>query len=287
MRLSVFADLLKKTGQEWLHDDAFRLSAALSYYAAFSLAPLLLVAIALAGLLFGQAAAEGKIVAEISEMIGPASAHALQTMIRTAGEQRSGGLAAIIGLITLLLGSTSALAELQQGLDWLWHVPSRRGIVNLLMTRLLSVAMLGVFAFLLLVSLVISAAVSALESLMHSNIPLSAFVWHSIDIILSLGITLVLFAMIFKVLPSTRIHWREVWPGAAVTAVLFTAGKFALSFYLAKSAVLSMYGAAGSFAVILLWVYYSSLILYFGAEFTKVHINSHTPRPRHIRRTQS
>lgn len=263
--------LLKETFARWNRDNATRLSAALSYYTVFSLAPLLILAISIAGLVFGRDAAQGQIVEQLSELVGRQSAVTIQSMIEAAWRPAAGVAATVIGTFTLLLGASGVMVELKSALNRIWGAKSQEGFRRLVVTRLLSFGMVLVIGFLLLVSLIVSAVISALGKYLAGFLPMSEAVLQALNLALSLGVITLLFAIIYKVLPDMKIAWRDVWLGAAVTSLLFTLGKFLIGLYLGKSAVGSSYGAAGSVLVLLLWVYYSAFILYFGAEFTKVH----------------
>jgi membrane protein len=272
--------LLKTTGSKWNDDKAPRLGAALAYYTVFSLAPLLVIIIGIAGLVFGKQAAEGAIVQQISGLVGGQSAAAIQTMLANARTPSSGGLAAIIGVVTLLVGASGLFGQLQDALNTIWGVEPKpgRGVLGMLKDRFVSfVALLGT-AFLLLVSLVVSAAIAAAGTVFKALLPAPEAVLHLINLLVSLTVITGLFAMMFKVLPDVKIAWRDVWLGAAVTALLFAVGKYAIALYLGKSDVGSAYGAAGSLVIILVWVYYSAQILLFGAEFTAVYANEHGSR---------
>jgi len=248
------------------------MGAALAFYTAFSLAPLLILIIALGGFLFGPARAEAQIIYQIRQLIGNQGAEAIRTLIDAARQPATGFFATAIGVFTLLIGATGALVELQDGLNRVWKVPEGTGgLGHLLFQRVASLTLVLAVAFLLLVSLVISATLAAVGTFLSGRYPLNELGWQGIDFFLSWGVITILFAMIYKILPETAIHWRDVWIGAAATSLLFVLGKFLVGLYIGKSAITSAYGAAGSFAVVLIWVYYSSLLLYYGAEFTKAY----------------
>lgn len=275
VKLKVFWELLKETYDEWSNDNALRLGAALSYYMVFSLPPVLLIVIALAGFIFGEDAARGRIVEEIQGLIGRSGAEGVETMIRNAYKPEAGIIATIVGVVTLIIASTGVFAELQDALNTVWNVkPAEgRGILDLLRVRLFSFIMIVGIGFLLLVSLVVSAGISALNDyvLQYQADLISKTLLQIINLVVSLAISTGLFAMIYKLLPDVRIAWKDVWLGALFTSILFTIGKFAIGLYLGNSDIGSSYGAAGSMAIILFWVYYSSQILFFGAEFTQVY----------------
>jgi YihY family inner membrane protein len=268
--------LLKETFNSWSKDKVPRHGAALAYYAVLSLVPLLVVIIAMSGLVFGREAAEGHIMEQIGSLVGPQSAAAIKEMIQRASEPRTGIVATIVAATTLLLGASGVFAQLQDSLHSVWGIQPKegRGIWGLIKDRFISVAALLGTGFLLLVSLALSAALSAFGKWFGGWLPAPEFVLQGLDVAISfVGIT-GLFALMFKVLPDARIAWSDVWVGAALTAVLFTVGKFAIGLYLGKSDVGSAYGAAGTIVILLVWVYYSSQILLFGAEFTQVYANT-------------
>jgi membrane protein len=261
---------LKSTVIQWLEDRPFQLASSLSYYTIFSLAPLLVIVIAIAGFAFGEAAAEQRIVGTIQGMIGEDSARAVQTMIENASRQpKTGIISAAMGFLALLLGAGGVVGQLQTSLNTIWGVEPKpgQGLRGFLRQRFLSLAMVMGIGFLLLVSLVISAAITGLSRFIGRFVTLA----YALDVLVSLLLITSLFAMIYKFLPDVRIHWRDVWIGALLTAVLFTIGKFLIALYLGRSGVSSTFGAAASLITILLWVYYSSLIFFLGAEFTQVY----------------
>ena len=265
--------LLKDSFMEWKDDGALDLGASLAYYTIFSLAPLLLIVIGVAGIFFGREAVQGQLVSELRGLIGEQGGEAIQTMIANVGRERTGVLATIVGVVTILFGATGVFVQLQNSLNRVWEVKAKpeRGIWSFVRTRLISFGMLLGIGFLLLVSLAISAAVTSLGTWAAGLMPGTEMVLQVLTFVLSFALMTLLFAMIFKVLPDVEIAWRDVWIGAVATALLFTIGKFLISFYLARSTVASTYGAAGSLVVLLLWIYYSSQILFFGAEFTQVY----------------
>lgn len=247
--------------------------AALAFYTIFAISPTLLIATSLAGLWFGQEAASTKIFAELATLIGDEGAKALQALLSQTDRPDATTLATSAALVVLLIGATTVFAQLQGSLNHVWKVTPKPGHVirGFLKTRLLSFAMIVVIGFLLLVSLILSAALAAVISYFSGRHPGLEFLWQILELIVSYGVTSLLFAMIFRFLPDARIGWRDVWVGAAITGALFTIGKFLIGLYLGRSAVASTYGAAGSLVIVLLWVYYSSLILFYGAEFTQVY----------------
>jgi membrane protein len=273
-RRKSFWQFLKDTVMQWIEDQPFQLASSLSYYTLFSLAPLLIIVIAIAGFAFGREAAQNQIVETIQGMIGRESAQAIQGMIQTASNKpKAGMISTVIGIIALLMGAGGVVGQLQTSLNTIWGVVPKRGqgIWGFFRQRFISFAMILGIGFLLLVSLIISAMLAGLTQLMGTLVGGTAFVGHALDVLVSFIFVTVLFAMIYKFLPDVRIQWRDVWVGATVTSFLFSAGKFLIGLYLGSSGVSSTYGAAGSLITVLLWVYYSSLIFFLGAEFTQVY----------------
>ena len=285
MKARDFASLVAETIKEWQKDQAARLAAALAYYATFSLAPLLVLVLAIAGLVGGRDAAQGLVMAQIQDLVGEEGKEFVQSMIENAAATPTGVTASILGSITLLVGALGAFNELQNALDRIWDVepkPITRWslrVQRFIFKRLLSFSMVLGIGFLLLISLVISAALSALSEYL-GRIPLfSELMLQILHLIISLGLITFLFAMIFKFIPDVEIRWRNVWLGAAITAILFTIGKTLIGIYLGQAEVSSTFGAAGSLAVLMIWVYYSSQILFLGAEFTQVFTKRSGERP--------
>jgi len=274
--------VLKAAVAGWWNDNVPRMGAALAYYTLFSLAPIFIVAIAIAGLAFGEEAVRGEIVGQIEGLVGHDGAQAVQAMLKGAAKPSSSIPATIIGVITFFLGATGAFLELQADLDAIWRVkPKSRGsfLRDLLMQRLISFGLVLGFAFLLLTSLIVSAALAAAHKYMGSAFPGVAVLWEAVNMVVSLCVITLLFAMIYKVLPDVKLGWSDVWVGAVVTAGLFTIGKFLIGLYLGTSSFASTYGAAGSVIVILVWVYYTSQIILLGAEFTRAYVEQFGPRP--------
>lgn len=267
--------LLKEAAADWSHDRAPRLGAALAYYTVFSLVPFLVVIIAVIGLVFGEDAARSAILSQIGTLVGEQSEAAIKDMIQRADQPSTGLFATAVAIVTLLVGASGVFGQLQDALNTVWGVEPKegRGVWGFIKDRFLSfVAVLGT-GFLLLVSLILSSALAALGTWFSGLLPLPEFMMQIMNFVLSFLVITGLFALIFKVLPDARVAWRDVWVGAALTAGLFTIGKFALGLYLGKSNVASAYGAAGSLVLVLLWVYYSAQILLYGAEFTQVYAN--------------
>ncbi|HSL04344.1 MAG TPA: YihY/virulence factor BrkB family protein [Nitrospiraceae bacterium] len=273
MGLNVIWKLLSATYIKWTEDHAQGLGAALAFYAIFSLAPLLLIVIAIAGLVFGREAAQGQIIGQIQGLVGEESAKAIQTMIEEARKPAAGIIATVLAIVMLLLGATGVFAQLQEALNIIWKVEAKpeQGMWKILKDRFISLlAVLGT-GFLLLISLVISAGLSAIGTTLEHFLPVPGFLLQLLNFFVSFSIVTLLFAMIYKLLPDRSIQWSDVWSGAIITSLLFTIGKFVIGLYLGKSDVGIAYGAAGSLVVILIWVYYASQIFLFGAEFTAVY----------------
>lgn len=267
--------LLSQTWEDWNRDNVPRLGAALAFYTALSLAPLLVLSLRVAAFFFGDEAARGEIERQIDSVIGEQGAEAVQAMLENANRPDEGLVATILSVITLLFGASGVFGQLQESLNTIWEVAPKpgRGLWGMIQDRFFSVVMVIGVAFLMLVSLVVSAAMSfAGAYLFHW---LRDFQWLSqtLNLGLSLAVFTAVFAMMFKIVPDARIAWRDVWLGAAITAVLFTIGKFAIGVYLGRSSLASSYGVAGSLIVLLVWVYYSAQIMFFGAEFTQVYAN--------------
>jgi len=268
-------DLVKQTVSDWSRDRAPRLGAALAYYMVFSIVPLLIIIIAIIGLVFGQEAAQASIMQQIAAVLGEQTAAAIQDMIQRANQPSTGVVSTVIAIGTLLLGASGFFGQLQDALNTVWGVEPKegRGLWGLIKDRFLSfVAVIGT-GFLLLVSLVVSAALAALGKWFGDLLPAPEVVLQTFNLLVSFGVIAGLFALIFKMLPDVHIAWKDVWIGAGITSLLFTIGKFSVGLYLGKSNVASGYGAAGSLVIILVWVYYSAQILLFGAEFTQVYAN--------------
>jgi membrane protein len=273
-----FYELGKKSVTAWLDDYAPSMGAAISYYTVFSIAPLLLIVIAVAGFVWGREAVQGEIVGQLSGLIGRDGALGIQALIESAHKPAKGMLATAISLGVLVVGATTVFAELQSALDRVWDVPpaqKKSGIWSTLRARLLSLGFILGLGFLLSVSLVISAGLAALGGWMTGMLPGAELLLQILNSIVSLGVAVVLFAMIFKLMPQAAVGWRDVWVGAIVTAVLFEIGKALIGLYIGKSSVTSSFAAAGSLVVLLLWVYYSAQIFLLGAEFTWVYAHDH------------
>jgi membrane protein len=280
MNLKAIWGLFQETFDEWSNDKASRLAAALAYYTIFSIAPLLIIVIAIAGAVFGEEAARGAIEGQLQGLIGEAGAQVIQTAIQNASKPQQGAIASIISIVILMFGATGLFAELQDALNTIWEVQPKpgRAMKNMVRNRFLSFAMILGIGFLLLVSLVVSTAITALVTYFGNVLPGVDFIWRIVNFILGFAITTVLFGLIFKVLPDVKIAWSDVLIGAAITSLLFSFGRFLLGQYLGNGSFGSTYGAAGSVVVVLAWVYYAAQILFFGAEFTQVYARRYGTR---------
>ncbi|MDQ2718383.1 MAG: YihY/virulence factor BrkB family protein [Bacteroidota bacterium] len=267
-------EVLKNSFSGFSDDKVMKLSAALAYYTVFSIGPLLIVIVFVCSLFFGREAIEGTIYGQIQGFVGHDAAIQLQEIIKNAAIGGKGKVAAIIGIITLLIGATSMFAEMQESINMIWGLKAKpnSGWWPFVKNRLLSFGVIGSLGFLLLVSLGISGLIDALSTRLKNHFPdVTITIFYIINLVINFGVISLLFGVIFKVLPDAKIKWKDVMAGAIATAVLFMAGKFAISFYISQSKVGSIYGAAGSLVILLVWIYYSSFILYFGAEFTKAY----------------
>ena len=270
--------LFRKAGDAWMDDFAPSMGAAISYYTVFSLAPLLVIVIAIAGAVFGREAVTGQIVAQLSGLIGKDGAEVVQGLVAAASDTDKGLVAGLISVAILLVGATTVFAELQSALDRIWHVPvanKPKGILALLQTRLLSFGLILGVAFLLMVSLSVSAGLAAFGAWAGEVVKGWETLLQILNIVISVSASTILFAMIFKLMPSTPIAWKDVWIGAGVTAVLFEVGKLLIGLYLGKSGLTESFAAAGSLVVLLAWVYYAAQVFLLGAEFTKVYADAH------------
>jgi membrane protein len=273
-------NLLKLTYQGWKEDKASRLSAALAYYTIFSLAPMLLIIIAVTGFFFGQRdVVQSQVLNQIEGLVGADGREFVSGLLTSASNPAKGVFATIVGIVTLLFGALGVFNELHNALNTIWEVKEEEtkgfleSIKKVIFNRLLSFSMILGIGFLLLVSLVISAAISAVQETIGNAVPVSEILLQIVNLVISIGVVTVLFALIFKFLPDAEIAWRDVWLGAFVTAVLFSLGKFLIGLYLGNSSAASAFGAAGSLVLLLLWIYYSAQILLFGADFTEVYAN--------------
>ncbi len=266
--------LIKRAFAAWVEDYAPSMGAALSYYTVFSLAPVLLIVISIAGLIFGAEAARGEIFGQLRGLMGVDAAKAIQDILTSVNEPAEGITATVIGIVLLVIGATTVFAELQDALDRIWRAPARdktSGLWGLVRARLLSFGMILGIAFLLIVSLVLGAATAAMGKWWSGAFGSWEVLAQLVNIVFGFAVTTVGFAMIYKIMPRVKVRWHDVWLGAAVTALLFTVGRFLISLYIGKSGIASGYGAAGSLVIVFVWVYYSAQIFLLGAEFTWVY----------------
>lgn len=278
MKIGQLLDIGKKTVIAWSDDFAPSMGAAISYYTMFSLAPLLVLVIAVAGLVFGAEAVQGQIASQLSSLMGDDTAKAVEGMIKSASVSGNGIWASLLSIGVLIVGATSVFGELQSALDRIWHVPETQkpsGVWGILRARVFSFGLILGLAFLLMVSLSVSTALAAFGGFLGGLLPGQEILLQVLNLAVSVGVTTVLFAMIFKLMPTAKVEWRDVWIGAAVTAVLFEVGKFGIGLYLGKSGMADSFAGAGSLVLLLAWVYYAAQIFLLGAEFTKVYAQAH------------
>lgn len=260
--------------RNWNRDDAFKHSAAVSFYTLFSLAPVTIIAVAIAGAFFGPEVASRQFSAQMAQLIGPRSAEMIQSAVASSQPKNEGWTSTVISLAVLAVGATTVFAQLQSALNAIWGVkakPSRSGFLVLLFQRLISFAMVVTVGFLLLVSLVLTTALTAFVQVIDRRIAIPPVIMQGADLIIALGVITTLFALVFKIMPDAETRWRDVWRGAFVGALLFSAGRLLIAFYLSRSDIASVYGGAGSLVALLIWIYYSCAILFFGAEFALAH----------------
>jgi membrane protein len=271
MSLRAFLQIFKTAARRWLERDAFEHAGALGFATLFSLAPLVIIVVAIVGIVFGEDAASGQISRGITDLVGAQAATAVEEAVRRSRLEEAGLVPTILGVGALIFGATTVFAQMQGALNQFWGVkaqPARSGLINFLTVRLLSLGMVLIIGFLMLTSFIVSLGITGVVEYAKEWVPIPGFAVVLIDLAVSLTVTTVLFGMIFKVLPDVRIAWADVWRGAFITAVLFAIGKYCISLYLTHVAPASTYGAAGSLVLVLLWVYYSSLILFFGTCLT-------------------
>jgi len=271
MQPATLFQIFKTAAQRWLEHNAFEHAGALAFCTLFSLAPLVIIIVSIVGLVFGADAASGQISVAIADLVGPKAAAAVEEAVRRSRVEEAGLLPTILGLGALIFGATTVFAQMQSALNQFWGVkarPARNGVLAFVLVRLLSLGMVLIIGFLMLTSFIVSLGITGVVEYAREWIPIPGFAVVLIDLAVSLGVTTVLFGMLFKVLPDVRIRWADVWRGAFITAVLFAIGKYCISLYLTHVAPASTYGAAGSLVLVLLWVYYSSLILFFGTCLT-------------------
>jgi len=271
--LKTWWTLVKTSVSSWLDDYAPSMGAALSYYTVFSLAPLLLIVVSVAGLVFGEEAVRGELFAQLQGLMGADAAKAIQDLLASVNKPSHGILGTLLGIALLVFGATTVFGELQDALDRIWRAPAREkgGLWSLLRARLLSFGMILGLAFLLMVSLVLGAAISALGKWWGPAFGGWETLLQIVNLLVGFGLTTLVFAMIYKLMPRVKVEWHDVWLGALVTSLLFTIGKFLIGLYIGKSGVASGFGAAGSLVIVLIWVYYSAQIFLLGAEFTWVY----------------
>lgn len=276
--------MLQATVAGWSDDRAASMGAALAFYTFFSMAPLLLIVVSVAGLVLGREAAQGHLMNELAGLVGADAAATIEALLASAREPADSVWATVVGVVTMLVGATTVFAELQGALDRIWEspdVPARGGLWAILRARVLSFGLILGLAFLLMVSLVFGAAVTALGRWWSGVFDLWAWLAQALNLLVGFGLTAVIFAMIYKLMPRVSVQWRDVWTGAFVTALFFSVGKLLIGLYLGASGVASAYGAAGSIVVVLLWVYYSAQVFLLGAEFTWVYARTRGSR-RHL-----
>lgn len=271
MQFRGLGSLFKRTFAEWNKHDASTLGASLSYYTVLSLAPLLVIAVSIAGIFFGKKAVQGEVVNQVTQLVGSTGAEAIRTMLAHAQSPGTGIIASIIGFIVLLFGASGVFSQLRKALNLIWETKPKptSGIWGMLREEFFSFAMVAGIGFLLLVSLLVTAFLTGAEKFAAAYLPVVGL--HVVNVVVSLVVITILFAVIFRVVPDRRLPWNTLWIGSFATAVLFVAGKYLLGMYLGRASVSSPYGAAGSFVVLLMWVYYSAQLFLFGAEFTRLY----------------
>ena len=282
MRAARFAALFREACRNWVADEAASMGAALAFYTLFSMAPLLLLVISIAGIAIGADTARGLISEQLTTLLGQQGADAVERVLVAADDRGKGIFAAIVSAATLVIGATTVFAELRRDLDRIWKTkkPEVRGVLRIIWARLWSFGLVLTIGFLLMVSLALSALVTAFGALLAQYLPGAPIILRSLEFVVSLLVVTGLFAMIYKILPSARIEWRDVWVGAAATSLLFWIGKYLIGLYLARSAVASPFGAAGTLIVVIVWVYYSAQIFFLGAEFTRAYAASRHAVPQ-------
>lgn len=264
---------LREVVDEWQHDNALALGAALAYYTIFALAPMLVLVIAIAGLVLGRTEAQYEIVSRVHDEVGPNVAKVIEGMIAQLTSPKSGVVATLTSLVTMVFGATGVFGQLQTALNQIWSAPRRKGggVRRMLRRRLSAFGLILLIGFLLLLSIVLTAVIAGAHHLLEEYLPSVAGLLPSANLLVSAVLMTLLFAAIYKVLPDVKIRWQDVWLGAGLTAILFLVGKSAIGLYLSRASVASVYGAAGSLVVLLLWIYFSAQIFFLGAEFTEVY----------------
>lgn len=275
--LRYWLSILGAAGQNWLQSQAFIYAAALAFFTVFSIAPVMIIAVTVVGLVLGEQAAEGKIMAQLEDTIGPEAAEVVETAVINSQIDQSGVLPTIIGIAAILIGASTVFAQMQQSLNRIWEVaarPTRNSMLIFIRARVLSLTIVLAIGFILLVSLLLSVALRTVMVYAEQWLPMPGFVLIGFELVLSLTVVTLLFAAMFRILPDVILSWKDVMLGALLTAILFTLGRSLIAMYLANTATASTYGAAGSLVLLLLWVNYSSLILLFGAAFTRAHLEA-------------
>jgi len=265
--------ILKEAGTNWWKDDAPQLGAALAYYSIFALGPLLLIAVVVAGVMFGEDAAKGEVMRYLRDYTGPLGAQAIESMLVGARKSHSGGFAAVVGVVALVFTAIGVVVQLKSALNKIWHAKPkpRKGIWGFIRDYVISLGAVLAVGLLVAGSFVTTAVFGAMGSYVSNLLPIPELVLQLVSTVVSLGMLTVLFALMFKVLPDTHVHWKDVWVGAAITSLLFTLGKLGIGMYIGKRSLDSTYGAAGAFLALMVWVYYSSMIVFFGASFTEAY----------------
>ncbi len=288
MNLRKIGRLLQETFKQWQQDKASRLAAALAYYTVFSISPLLVIAIAIAGAFFGQYEAKQQVIDQLDALLGPEAMKPILSALNNITQPRVRGLASLISIGVLFIGASGIFAQLQDALNTVWKVElhPEQGIWAFIRKRVSSFIMVVAIGFLLILSLIVSAVVSTVSRYRTDFLPGSAILWENLDFIVSLGLMTFLFGLMFKYVPDAKITWKDVWVGSVITAILFLFGKFLLGLYLAGGSLGSAYGAAGSLIVFLAWVYYSAQIILLGAEFTQVYAQMYGSKIRANKRAK-
>lgn len=288
MNLPKVGQLLKRTFQEWQEDKASRIAAALAYYTVFSISPLLVIAIAIAGAFFGQDAAQEQIMEQLTGIVGEDAIEPVLMALNNISQPKIRGLASLISIGVLMLGASGIFAQLQDALNTVWNVEPQpgQGIFLFIRKRISSFFMVLVIGFLLILSLILSTIVTTVSQYQVDFLPGSQILWENLDFIVSLGLMTFLFSLMFKYVPDVEITWKDVFVGSLITALLFIFGKFLLGVYISRGSLGSAYGAAGSLIVFLAWVYYSAQIILFGAEFTQVYSQMYGSKIRPNKRSQ-
>ena len=288
MNLRKIGKLLQETFQEWQEDKASRIAAALAYYTVFSLSPLLVIAIAIAGAFFGRETAQDEIIAQVTALVGEDGVKPVMMALNNMTEPKIRGIASLISIGVLLLGASGIFAQLQDALNTVWKVKPQpgQGVLLFIRKRVSSFFMVLAIGFILILSLILSAVVSTLSRYKTDYLPGSDILWENLDFIVSLGLMTFIFCLMFKYVPDVKIAWKDVFVGAVITAVLFLFGKFLLGVYLSQGSLGSAYGAAGSLIVLLAWIYYSAQIILLGAEFTQVYARMYGSKIRPSKHSQ-